>query len=207
MIKLSSPFRLATKEDAPILVQLVNHAGEGLPEYIWSKMAESSPGSEKRDPWEIGRERQANLASQGKIIVLQDDGLPVAGLTGYVIGPEPEPIPDDMPEMFKPLQELENAAPNSWYINVLATLPEHRGKGHGSKLLNCAEDIAVNHGLSELSLIVADNNKGARKLYERSGFVEQSRRPLVRENWITEGREWVLMTKRISTNSQGKDPG
>jgi hypothetical protein len=44
--------RPATPDDASPMAELVNIAGEGLPLYLWSKMA--SPG---QDPWEVGRAR------------------------------------------------------------------------------------------------------------------------------------------------------
>lgn len=200
LIKLNPPFRRATQHDADVLAQLVNAAGEGLAEYIWIKIAQSDPGPDKPDPWDIGRQRQAKMALEGKIIVLEADKEPVAALTGYPIAPDPEPIPADMPQMFKPLQELENAAPDTWYVNVLAALPQHRGKGYGSKLLKLAEEIADNNNLSGLSLIVADKNLRARKLYESCGFVEKSRKPIIRDNWDTDSREWVLLTKTFSQN-------
>ena len=37
--------------------------------------------------------------------------------------------------MFVPLQELENLAPGTWYVNVLAVHPPFRGLGLGTKLL------------------------------------------------------------------------
>ena len=49
-------------------------------------------------------------------------------MMGYEISEYPTPIGDDMPAMFVPLQELENLAPGTWYINVLATFPEHRSE-------------------------------------------------------------------------------
>jgi ribosomal protein S18 acetylase RimI-like enzyme len=193
MIKLFPPFRLASKDDAAVLAELVNAAGEGLPEYLWSKMAEAG----KLDPWEIGRKRQADAALAGKVVVLEFEGKPVASLTGYPIDAEPEPVPDDIPALFRPLQELENLAPATWYVNVLAALPGHRGKGYGTRLLALAEQIASDSGLSGLSIIVADNNTGARRLYERSGYHELARRPMIREGWITPGCEWILLTKTI----------
>ncbi|MEM7464227.1 MAG: GNAT family N-acetyltransferase, partial [Pseudomonadota bacterium] len=72
-------------------------------------------------------------------------------------------------------------------------------KGHGSELLKLAEIIAISENLIGLSLIVADGNKGAHKLYEKFGFTEKSRRPIIRENWATDSREWILMTKSISS--------
>jgi hypothetical protein len=46
-----------------------------------------------------------------------------------------------------------------------------------------------------LSVIVSDANVGARRLYERSGYREIARRPMVKEGWDNAGREWVLLVK------------
>ena len=37
-------FRPATSDDAIVLAELVNYAGEGMPLYLWSQMAE--PGTQ-----------------------------------------------------------------------------------------------------------------------------------------------------------------
>ena len=50
-------------------------------------------------------------------------------LIGYGITEAPEPVPADTPPMFRPLQELENLAPGTWYVNVLAVLPAFRNRG------------------------------------------------------------------------------
>jgi ribosomal protein S18 acetylase RimI-like enzyme len=102
-----------------------------------------------------------------------------------------------MPAMFVPLQELENLAPATWYVNVLATYPEHRGKGHGSRLLALAERIAAEAGAVGLSIIVSDANEGARRLYERSGYGEIASRPMVKEDWENRGANWVLLVKTL----------
>jgi len=138
MIDLDSPLRPATETDAKQLADLVNFAGEGLPLYLWQGMAKDG-----QDPWEIGRARQADKAAEGQIVVVDHGHGAVAGLTGYVIGPEPEPIGEGFPALFRPLQELENEAPDSWYVNVLACYPEYRGQGIGSRLLETAERIAA----------------------------------------------------------------
>ncbi len=41
MIELDPPYRRATPEDADALAELINFAGEGLPLYLWGKMAEA----------------------------------------------------------------------------------------------------------------------------------------------------------------------
>ena len=193
MIPLKPPFRIATADDASILAELVNYAGEGLPEYLWSQMAESGD-----DVWEIGRQRQAKKAEEGQIVVIDLGEGAIAGLTGYTIPAEVEPIPDDLPAIFRPLQELENLAPSTWYVNVLATLPDLRGKGYGSKLLELAEQIASNEDLDSMSLIVADNNSNARRLYERHGYTQEARRTMVKEDWQTDAENWILMIKKLA---------
>lgn len=191
MIPLAPPLRLARAEDAPVLARLVNYAGEGLPLHLWSGMAE--PGE---DPWAVGARRQAAKAAEGQIVVVDEGDGPVAGLTGYPIGAEPEPL-DGIPALFRPMQELENLALRSWYVNVLAALPEARNRGFGTMLLGVAEEIARHGNLGGMSLIVGDNNTAARRLYERHGYAEAARRPIVRDGWETAGREWVLLVKGL----------
>ena len=183
--------REAVEADAPVLARLVNFAGEGMPEHLWRGLAEGSG----RDPWEIGAERQRSKIERDTIIVVDEGDGAVAGLTGYVAA---EDDPTGAPAMFVPLIELENMVPGSWYVNVLATVPEARGRGLGTLLLAEAERLAKDAGCSEMSVIVADANEGARRLYERTGYREQSRRDAVREGWQTQTREWVLLNKPLA---------
>jgi ribosomal protein S18 acetylase RimI-like enzyme len=97
--------------------------------------------------------------------------------------------------MFVPLQELENLAPGTWYVNVLAAYPEHRGRGRGTALLAVADRVAAANASKGLSIIVSDSNTGARCLYERSGYREMGRRAKIKEGWQNPGTEWVLLTK------------
>ena len=66
--------------------------------------------------------------------------------------------------------ELEALAPDALYVNVVAALPEARGRGLGTRLLRLAEVIARDEGRPRLSLVVADANTGARRLYARPAF-------------------------------------
>ena len=191
-LELDAPLRLARETDATQLAELVNFAGEGLPLHVWTGLA-----SDGQDPWDVGRSRQAEKAREGRIIVVDYGDSAVASLTGYEIGNEPEPVGDDFPPLFRPLQQLENLALESWYVNVLACYPEHRGKGIGTQLLNLADDIAKASGLSRMSVIVAGNNTGARRLYERHGYNETASLPCVKEDWDTETEHWVLLMKEL----------
>lgn len=189
----ASLIRPATLADAPILAELVNYAGEGLPLYLWSKMA--APGE---SAWDVGRKRAAREEgsfSYRNATVIELDDACAGCLIGYEIADAPEPIGADMPAMFVPLQELENLAPSSWYVNILAVLPQFRGLGLGAKLLGVADETGRARAKKGMSVIVSDANHGARRLYERCGYRAAASRAMVKEGWDGEGANWVLLTK------------
>ena len=187
--------REAGKSDCAELAQLIDFAGEGLPLYLWKKTV--APGE---DPWQVGRERAAREAgsfSYRNAVVAEVDGKIAGALIGYPISAEPEPVDaSNTPPMFVPLLELENLAAGTWYVNAVAAFPDVRGLGVGSKLMRWAERRASELELRGVSLIVSDGNPGARRLYERIGYGEVARRSMVREQWQTDGRNWVLMIKK-----------
>lgn len=193
---LEHPYRAATKADAHQLAELVNMAGEGMPVYLWTKLRE--PGE---DVWDVGRrraERDEGSFSWRNAVVREEGGKAAAALIGYPLPDQPEPVDyADMPPMFVPLQELEDLAPGTWYVNVLATYPEHRGKGFGSDLLAIAEKIARSGKQRGLSIIVSDGNPGAVRLYERTGYVRLDSRPMVKDDWDNAGDNWILLTKTL----------
>ncbi len=189
-------YRQASRDDAPAMTELVNMAGEGLPLYLWGNMA-----AEGQSPWDVGRERarrESGSFSYRNTIVRTDAGNVVAALVGYPLDDDPSPADyASMPPMFVPLQQLEDMAPGTWYVNVLASYPEYRGRGYGSGLLSIAEAVAIDQSKSGLSIIVADSNAGARRLYERHGYAEVARREMVKEGWESPGRNWVLLVKPL----------
>lgn len=195
-MKLVPPFRHATPDDAGALAELMNMAGEGMPFYLWEKMAEAG-----EDGWAVGRrraQRESGSFSFRNAIMVEEGGKVSASLIGYRLPDAPEPIDyGTMPAMFVGLQELENLAPKTWYVNVLAAYPENRGKGLGSRLLSLAEDLGRETGAEGMSIIVADANLGARRLYERHGYRETARRKIVKESWEAGSREWVLLLKPL----------
>lgn len=189
------PFRRATIADAPLLAELVNYAGEGMPLYLWGKLAE--PGE---CAWDVGRRRAAREEgsfSYRNATMIEHDGQTAGCLIGYEIPDEPAPIAEHMPPMFVGLQELENLAPGTWYVNVLAVQPAFRNQGLGTRLLARADETARALGKRGLSVIVSDDNAGARRLYERSGYAMRATRAMVKDDWQNDGENWVLLTKRI----------
>ena len=196
MIALNPPFRPATQADAAALAELANFAGEGLPLYLWDRLK-----ADGETAWDYGRhraERETGSFSYRNAVIAEIGGKCAACLIGYPQPDEPEPIDyETMPPMFVPLQELENLAPGTWYVNVLAAFPEYRSLGFGTRLLGIAEDIARANHKTGLSIIVSDANHGARRLYLRCGYREAGERRKVKDGWQTEGRSWVLLTKGV----------
>lgn len=193
MTEAKSVMRPGAVEDASLLAELVNYAGEGLPLYLWSRMA--GPGE---SAWDVGRRRAAREEgsfSYRNATIVEHEGNAAGCLIGYAIPDDPSPIPSDMPAMFVALQELENLAPGTWYVNVLAVRPVFRGQGLGTKLLALAEDRARADGRRGLSVITSDDNVGAKRLYERCGYSEMATRPMVKEDWENAGQEWILLAK------------
>jgi ribosomal protein S18 acetylase RimI-like enzyme len=188
-------FRAATPEDAAVLAELVNYAGDGLPAYLWGKLAEPAETA-----WEVGRKRAAReqgAFSYRNATMIEHQGQGVGCLIGYEIADVPEPIDSAMPAMFRPMQELENLAPGTWYVNVLAVLPSFRSHGFGTALLGLADDTGRTLAKRGMSVIVSDANAGGRRLYKRCGYREAARRPMVKDGWINDGQNWLLLTKAL----------
>jgi ribosomal protein S18 acetylase RimI-like enzyme len=182
--------RPARAEDAADLARLADLAGEGLPAYLWAKLAE--PGE---DAFAVGARRVAR--DEGSFswrnAVVAEIGGAVAGLlVTYRVGDAPEPL-DDLPPIARPLQELENRALGTHYVNILAVYPGFRRRGIACLLL--AEADARGADARGVSLIVADRNAPARRLYAACGFREVAEAPMVKENWRSDSDTWVLMVK------------
>jgi ribosomal protein S18 acetylase RimI-like enzyme len=181
--------RPARREDAPDLARFVDLASEGIARRFWAGLA--GPGE---DLLAVGARRAARDegAFSWRNAWIAELGDAVAGgMVGYRIGEAPAPV-EEAPAFARPLVALENEALGSWYVNVLATYAPFRGRGVATALLRYAAEMA---GAAGLSLIVADGNATARRLYEGFGFVERARRPIVEEDWEGASREWVLMVK------------
>ena len=98
---------------------------------------------------------------------------------------------EEVDPVLKPYSELEQ--PGSFYICGMALFPENRGNGLGTRMLELARQQAYQRGFDELSLIVFEQNAGAKRLYERYGFREVDRRPVVPHELIRYTGDALLM--------------
>lgn len=189
-------FRPATLADAAALAVLVDIAGEGAPNCVWSTLA--APG---QSTLEVGRERarrEEGGFSYRNSIVAELGGEIAASLVGYRLD-DPYELGDlsALPEFVRPLVRLEAKAPGSWYVNVLATFPEFRGQGIGAKLLEIADTKGRETGSPAMSVIVGSWNEGAARLYGRAGYAEIARDRAVLPPGLHPEGDWVLMLKSL----------
>ena len=105
-----------------------------------------------------------------------------------------EKNPPALPAFVKLLVELEAMVPGHWYVNILATYPELRGHGIGKALLTHAESVARTTLAKGLAIIVASENRAARRLSDSVGYREKASRPIVAASDHHAG-DWLLLTK------------
>ena len=117
-------------------------------------------------------------------------------LAAFPIGAEQSSYGEtDVDPVLAPYSKLEQ--PNSYYIAGMSVFPEYRGNGIGTKLLEIAEQQAESLGLNQLSLIVFEQNEGAKRLYERHGYCEIAREEVVPHELIRHMGYALLMVKDI----------
>jgi ribosomal protein S18 acetylase RimI-like enzyme len=189
--------RAARKDDARALAELIDIAGEGFGTYLWSQAA--GPGETALDVGMRRAQRDEGGFSYRNATVAEVDGDIAGLLLGYRLA-DPYDTGDleRLPALVRPLVELESVAPASWYVNALAAFPEFRNKGLGTRLLAEADTIARKMKAPSLSIIVAEANEGAKRLYLRSGYAETARRRLVPFPGLPHGGDWLLLTKPVS---------
>ena len=188
--------RPAREEDARDIAYLINLAGEGMPFYLWSQGCE-----EGADALEIGVQRAARSSGNFSYrnVHIIEDNYSVAGMVLGYLQPNPYDLSNllEYPEIIRPAVELEALAAGSWYINAIATYQDHRGKGIATALLAASEQFAAAAGTNTISLIVASENEGANRLYERTGYHVIDKRPVVAYEGCLHGGDWLLMIKML----------
>ena len=183
--------RPAQKRECRRIAELYRISSDGVADYIWTKLA--SPGE---DLLEVGRrryEREGTPFSYENCKLVECEGAVVGMLVAF-----PMEIDEEYEEtdpILAPYSALEES--HSYYICGMAVAEEHRGRGIGAMLLHEAERTCRHLGLAKLSLIVFEQNAGARRLYERHGYVEVRRHPVVPHPLIHYTGDALLMVKCI----------
>jgi ribosomal protein S18 acetylase RimI-like enzyme len=182
--ELAAPYRHATSDDVPAICQLVEIAGDGLPLTLWANRSFEGPS-----PWDAAVKpltRSLGDFARGNTVVREDRGRVTACLAGYALRNSALAYDRKIaPAMIATLQELENIVPETWFANVLATLPEFRGRGFGTELLRIAETLANDSLCASVTLPVSGANTRARRLCNKHGYREKV--------W----QDWLLLVKGL----------
>ncbi|TVX93223.1 GNAT family N-acetyltransferase [Paenibacillus agilis] len=83
-----------------------------------------------------------------------------------------------------PLLKTKEALADEYYITTLSVDSKFRGKGIGTKLLDLAEQLAIDNGYLKCSLTVDASNEKARRLYNQLGYVEQHQYKLMHYTFV-----------------------
>lgn len=179
------------------MVILIDCAGYGVPLWVWTGLRKDEPSV-----LEVGRaraRREEGAFSYRNAHIAEFEGRTAGMLVGYRLAdPYLMPDLDSVPKEFEPAFELESLVPGSWFVNVVAVYQEYRGQGIGARLLAHAEELARKAHATRMSIIFESRNTGARRVYERFGFREVSRRRRITfPSDHTQSEEWVLMSKSV----------
>lgn len=96
---------------------------------------------------------------KGRILVLREDGLPV-GMVSL---------------LFATSTALGGTVA---LLEDMVVLPERRGKGLGSRLLEAAIDLALSLGCRRITLLTDRSNEPAQRFYGRHGFTVSGMVPM-----------------------------
>ena len=186
--------RPARKSDCRRIAELYSVSSDGVADYIWTKLAQ--PGEDILDVGRRRYERQGTPYSYENCKMVELHGAVVGMLVAFPIKVDRNHRETD--PVLVPYSLLEED--ESYYICGMAVDEGQRGKGIGTALLNEAERTGRKMGFKKLSLIVFEENVGARQLYERIGYVERQRHPVVPHPLIHYAGYALLMVKDLSAS-------
>ena len=188
--------RKATKDDCRTIAELGLIAGEGIPAYFWEQSK-----SADEDLLDAGARNAAsdseNFSWRNAHLAVIDNR--VAGMLLAYRLPDSENADslDEYPEFIRPLIELEQCVPGSFYINMLATYPEFRNQSIGTNLMGIVDRLAKEAGCSLASIEVFEENAGALRLYQRLGYTIMEKRPVIPHPCHPYHGEIVLLTRPV----------
>jgi ribosomal protein S18 acetylase RimI-like enzyme len=183
--------RPAAKSDCRLIAELYRVASEGISDYIWTKLA--GPGEDLLDVGQRRYERDDSVFSYRSTSIVECDSTRAGMLVAFPTSIDENYVEED--PVLAPYSKLEE--PDSFYICAMAVLPDYRGQGIGHQLLDLAAIKARELGLRKLSLIVFEENAGAKRLYEKTGFNDIAREPIEPHALIHHGGDALLMVRNL----------
>jgi ribosomal protein S18 acetylase RimI-like enzyme len=182
--------RQAGKDDCGRIAELFRMASGGVSDYVWLQMAPLYPGAPLLEIGARRFEREGVGFSWQNCTIAEYGGEVIGMCHAFALAARVKGEVEHDP-VLRPYAELE--LPGSLYTAGLAVAPEFRNQGLGSRLLGAARREARARGIGGLSLLCFEQNEGARRLYERSGFRVVDRRKVVPHPLIHHRGDVLLM--------------
>ena len=161
----------AAKKDCAAIAEFINMASDGVVEYLFHDLV---PGA---TPVQIVAHSLQDDSTPHcyKSAIVARDGDEVVGMA-LSYPSDYHYVSDEMRNFF-PADRLAHLSDfyaarveNSWYLDTLGVLDNHRRQGIGEKLVYLTRDKAVENGFNAISLIAFADNDLALPVYQRIGF-------------------------------------
>ncbi|MDJ1016559.1 MAG: GNAT family N-acetyltransferase [Paracoccaceae bacterium] len=192
---MTAHIRQAATEDAEFIARIIDMASEGVVPAMFEDVA--PPGMTGAEIGLMMIRDETGPFTYRRSHILEEGGTPAGGMITFQLTEEDTAEDPTMPACFLPIRELEQQAIGDWYINVIATLPEARGRGHGRALVGFAEALARKAERGRIALVVAETNTTARALYASLGFKEQDRALFDVTEYGAEPTDALLLVKQL----------
>lgn len=171
--------RAAHLADLPFLNEMLAIAADDLPIRAWPGLTVNYWAPLWQHAWVVER--------QNRVVTM------LIGSPMHEIRQEEDPSLCPAP--------LGRVPESSWHVIALVTLPGHRNRGLGHRLLAVAEGLARMAGSTSLSLMVPEHNIVARNFYHHEGFVPATLEP------GHNAEPCVLMVKSLNGHHATVRPG
>jgi GNAT superfamily N-acetyltransferase len=123
---------------------------------VTPELDQQTPGRELGEAWRVRRSKYARWIEEPEtFIVLAEEGGAPVGYAFVTVGP-----PYASWDSGKAVAVLE----------TLSVLPQHRGRGIGTDLIEAAWSRLAERGVESMAITTTKTNAGARRFYEREGF-------------------------------------
>jgi ribosomal protein S18 acetylase RimI-like enzyme len=195
---VSTLFRKAELQDAPVLVQLQNIATEETMAVVWGAM-----GAQCGMTWqEVGIEEigsDDHLMSFRMCMVAEVDGV-VAGMVNYrLLTPGEWGDLRRLEATFRPYASLMQAAGKGLYIANIAVLPAYRRRGVAQGLMQVMLAGAEKMGLPQICAAIHQENAASTALFSALGLKPVASRTVLKHAVHPKGSK-VLLFARPLTN-------
>jgi ribosomal protein S18 acetylase RimI-like enzyme len=193
--------RDAVANDAPALADVCVMAGHGVMAMFYEGLV---PGKSVDDciiarrildPESVSTLRRWRIAADASGNILGAlNSLPHRAL---MEGPDDPLLDEARLQPIAGLLELEAAAPEGYYVNIIAVYPQYRGSGAGYALMREAERLARLQNSQRMSLCTLDSDPGLLGFYHRQGFEIRASRPMGTHPAMTASGNFVLMVREL----------